>query len=115
MAPGATILHPDLKTSEPLGTPKDAQSDGPTNIATHLQAAMGDVAAAWAQCDVIVEDDFHTNTFHQDYIEPHTATAQWNPDGSLVIYSSSQGIFSAVRDPLAQYLRMPPTRIPSIP
>ena len=115
MEPDAPILHADLRTAEPLGAPEGATPDAPTNVAAHLRIAMGDVDAAWSQCDVIVEDEFHTNTFHQGYIEPHSATASWNPDGSLVIYSSSQGTFIAVRDPLAQILCMPPTRIRVVP
>ena len=115
MQPDSPILHPTMRTAEPMGAPKDAAEDKPTNIASHLQLAMGDVAAAWADCDIIVEDEFHTGTAHQGYIEPHTATALWNPDGSLVIYSSSQGIFQIVRDPLATILKIPSSRIRAIP
>ena len=115
MEPDAPILHPTLRTAEPTGTPKDASADSPTNVASHIQLAMGDVEAAWAQCDVIVEDEFRTGTAHQGYLEPHTATAQWNSDGSLVIYSSSQGSFQIVRDPMATILQIPPSRIRVVP
>jgi CO/xanthine dehydrogenase Mo-binding subunit len=43
---------------------------------------------------------------HQGYIEPHTATAQWNSDGTLTIWSSSQGHFN-VRDQTARLMDMP--------
>ena len=113
MAADATILHPEMRTAEPTGVPKG--EDKPTNIASHIQVAMGDVNDAFSKADIIVEDEFYTGTTHQGYIEPHTATASWNPDGSLVIYSSSQGQFGAVRDPLAGILQMPTSRIRIVP
>ncbi|RLT27305.1 MAG: xanthine dehydrogenase family protein molybdopterin-binding subunit [Chloroflexi bacterium] len=113
MAPGAPILHPELRTAEPLGVPTN--SDAQTNVAAHLKLEIGDVDAAFAASDIVVEDEFHTGTAHQGYLEPHTATAMWNSDGSLVIYSSSQGSFAIVRDPLATILQMPPSRIRVVP
>ena len=114
MEPGATILHPGLKTAQPMGTPADT-TNAPTNVASHLQIAMGDVEAAFATADIVFEDEFHTGTWHQGYIEPHSATASWNADGSLVLYSSSQGTFQIVRDQTASILRMPPGHIRAIP
>ena len=113
MASGAPILHPELRTAEPLGVP--ANQDAETNIASHLQLATGDIEAGFAAADIVVEDEFHTGTAHQGYIEPHTALASWNADGSLVIYSSSQGSFAIVREPLATILMMPPSRIRVVP
>ncbi|MFA7249104.1 MAG: xanthine dehydrogenase family protein molybdopterin-binding subunit [Dehalococcoidia bacterium] len=123
--PGAPILHPQIRTQEPLGSVQGeadenglaevgamiGASDAPSNVASHLQSTLGDVAAGFAQADVIVEGEFHNDTAHQGYLEPHTATAEWSPDGSLAIWSSSQGIFAAVRDPLATILEMPPSLI----
>ncbi|MDA0302707.1 MAG: molybdopterin-dependent oxidoreductase, partial [Chloroflexi bacterium] len=86
-------------------------SDQPSNVASHLQSILGDVNAGFAQAEVIVEGEFHNDTAHQGYLEPHTATADWSLDGSLTIWSSSQGIFAAVRDPLAIILQMPPSLI----
>ena len=113
MEPGAPILHSNMRTAEPLGIASD--SDTPTNIASHVQVSTGDIDAAFASADVIVEDEFHTATFHQGYIEPHAATATWSPDGSLTVYSSTQGIFTIVREPLGTILQMPPSRIRVVP
>ena len=115
MQPDAPVLHASMRTAEPMGAPKTGNEDKPTNIASHVQLAMGDVEAAFAAADIVIEDEFHTGTTHQGYIEPHTATATWSPDGSLTIYTSSQGQFGAVRDPLATILQMPPSRIRVVP
>jgi xanthine dehydrogenase molybdenum-binding subunit len=112
MAPDAPILHPGMRTAEPTGGKAE---DRDSNVAAHLQVATGDIDAGFAEADVIVEEEFHTSTAHQGYIEPHTATADWQNDGSLVIYSSSQGSFQIVRDPLATILKMPASRIRAVP
>ncbi len=114
MEPGAPILHAGLKTAEPMGSPADA-NPGPTNVASHLQVSMGDAEQAFGASDIVFEDEFHTGTWHQGYIEPHSATATWNQDGSLVIYSSSQGVFQVVRDQMATIMRMPAGRIRAVP
>ena len=127
--PDAPILHPRIRTQEPLGSVTGeadenglaevgemiGASDRPSNVSSHLQTTLGDVAAAFAQAEVIVEGEFHNDTAHQGYLEPHTATADWSRDGSLSIWSSSQGIFAAVRDPLAIILKMPPSLIKVTP
>ena len=70
MEPGAPILHPGLRTAEPLGA-AGADPNAQTNVASHLQVAMGDVDSAFATADIVIEDEFHTGTWHQGYIEPH--------------------------------------------
>ena len=61
--PGAPILHPRLRTAEPVGAAP--APDSQTNIASHLQMILGDVEAGFGQADIIVEDEFHTGTAHQ--------------------------------------------------
>jgi xanthine dehydrogenase molybdenum-binding subunit len=45
---------------------------------------------------------------------PHTGTAQWNNDGTLTIWSSSQGHFN-VRDQTARLLSVPVSMVRAIP
>ncbi len=113
LEPDAPILHAKLRTAEPMGSAP--APDVPTNVATHLHMELGDIEKGFAEAELIVEDDFHTGTVHQGYLEPHSATASWNPDGSLVLYSSSQGVFGVVRDTTANILKMPSSRIRAIP
>ena len=105
MADGAPILHDDLKTEE-LGE----QTDTVSNVAQHFQHKKGDTAAGFADADVIVQREYRAKTVHQGYIEPHNATALWNPDGRLHIWCSTQGAFT-VRDAMAQLLEMPVSQI----
>jgi CO/xanthine dehydrogenase Mo-binding subunit len=105
----APILHDDLRTRAMTPLSVDA-SDQPTNIASHRQFARGDVEAGFKEADVIVEREFETSRYHQGYIEPHNATAHWNRDGHLSIWTSTQGLFG-VRNSVAQVLQLPVSRV----
>ncbi|MDA1062121.1 MAG: xanthine dehydrogenase family protein molybdopterin-binding subunit [Chloroflexi bacterium] len=118
MTDAAPILHPGMRTEHLLtpvmGAAGEVANDKPTNIAKHLELSIGDVAAGFAQAEVIVEGDFGTVMAHQGYIEPHVSTAQWQRDGQLVIWTSSQGAF-ALRDATAEMLELPVSQVKVIP
>ncbi len=109
MAEDAPILHEDLRTDE-MGT----RGDKPTNVASHLRHQRGDLEAGFAAADVIVEREFFTSPVHQGYIEPQAATALYNADGQITIWTTTQGPFS-VREQVAQVLQIPMGRIKVIP
>ena len=109
MQDGASILHQDLKTKE-FGE----QTGRVSNVAEHFRHSMGDIAAGFAEAEVIIEREFNTATVHQGYIEPHNATALWNNDGRVLIWCSTQGAF-VVRDVTACLLDMPVSRVKVTP
>ncbi len=90
MQEGAPQLHPDMTTQE-FGEDTGRTS----NLATHFQHKLGDPDTAFAASDVVIEREFSTATVHQGYIEPHNATAMWNADGQITIWTSTQGSFAA--------------------
>jgi xanthine dehydrogenase molybdenum-binding subunit len=109
MRAGAPLLHDDLIT-ESLGK----TSGKPSNIAKHFQFKLGDAEKAFASAEVVIEHEFHTATVHQGYIEPHSATAMYNPDGNVTIWTSTQGAFTA-RQQVAELLALPISRIKVVP
>ena len=109
MAPDAPLLHEDLKTSSMGET-----ADNPSNVASHLQHKKGDLDRGFNEADVIIEREFVTGTVHQGYIEPHNATALYNPDGQLTVWCSTQGAF-VVREQLAEILQHPVSKIKVVP
>ena len=90
MKADAPLLHDDVCTDS-MGK----KSDKPSNVATHIHFEMGDVDKGFAKADVVIEREFKTASVHQGYIEPHDATALWNADGHLTIWTSTQGSFTA--------------------
>jgi len=109
MQDGAPILLPELRTS---GSPE--KSDTPTNIASQVRFARGDLDAGFKAADVIIEREFNTSMVHQGYIEPHNAVAQYRADGKATIWVSTQGTFS-VRELCAHLVQMPVGDIKVIP
>lgn len=109
MKDDAPILHEDLKMTE-MGE----ETDKVSNIANHFQHKQGDPEAGFAEADVVVEREFETATVHQGYIEPHNATADWNEEGHLTLYTSTQGAFS-VRDQLVEILQIPVSKVKVVP
>ena len=59
---------------------------------------------------MVVEREFRTSRYHQGYIEPHNATALWNQDGRLTIWTSTQGMFGDRRS-ISEVLQMPVSQI----
>ena len=118
MKDDAPILHERLLSmSSPAfraGGYGDAENEKPTNIANHFEFRMGDVEKGFAEADVIVEREFHTKSVHQGYIEPHSATAFWSDDGSVTVWTSSQGHF-ALRDHTSAILNIPVSRVKLVP
>ena len=103
MAPDAPVLHEHL-----------SWEGRPSNVAGKLEHKLGDVAAGFAEADVIVERSFKTAPVHQGYIEPHACLVSVSGDGKATIWSSSQGQFM-VRAMCAYLSGMPQSDIRAIP
>jgi CO/xanthine dehydrogenase Mo-binding subunit len=110
MKPDAPLLHADLFTRE-MGQPV---TDKPSNIDVHYHFEQGDVERGFAEADIVIEREFKTATVHQGYIEPHVATAHWNRDGHLTIWSATQGAFTC-RQQTAEILQIPVSKVTVIP
>jgi CO/xanthine dehydrogenase Mo-binding subunit len=80
------------------------------NVAGNQRLAVGDTAAALAASDVVRSARLTTSWLHQGYLETQTATAWLEPDGELVISTSTQGAF-ATRDGVAALLGLPLERV----
>ena len=109
MKEGAPLLHEELRTSSLAG-----ESQTPSNVSSHLRHVKGDPPTGFSEADVVVEREYRTATVHQGYIEPHAATAQWEADGRLTVYTTTQGSFT-VRDELSLLLGLPLSRIRVVP
>lgn len=104
----APLIHPDLGSY--FHREFDCHPVPGTNIASHIKIRKGDIAAGFAQADLVHEDTYQTHPVHCAYIEPHAAVARWEPNGRLTVWSSTQCPF-LVRRQLAVALKMPVSRI----
>jgi len=93
------LIRPDL---EPLPGVFDVQQalqpDAPQlhergNCLSHATIAAGDVAAAWADCALVVEEDFQVPWQEHAFLETQNGVAQLAPDGQLTMTVSTQAPF----------------------
>ena len=115
MKEDAPLLHDNLTTY--FKVERFARGDDTgvkSNIAGHIQHKLGDVEKGFKEADVIIEREFHTQTVHQGYIEPHASTATWGLDGRLTIWTCTQGSF-AIRSSTAGMLGIPESMVKVIP
>ena len=105
----APLLHEDMVTEE-LGETTDKHS----NIAKHFRFTKGDINEGLKQADVIVEREFHTASVHQGYIETHNATANWDAEGNVTVWCSTQGAFE-VRSQVANLLKLAESKVKVVP
>ena len=106
----APKLHAGMKTGEMDGS----KSDNDSNTASHLRFAKGDMDAGFAEADVVIEREYETSMAHQGYIEPQNGTAYWRADGTLDIWTSTQGSF-VVRDSVAPLVQLSPSQVKVTP
>ena len=97
MAEDAPLVHEDLGS----------------NVTGHTQYVLGDVEEGFQKADLVVEREFYTDTVHQGYIEPHTATAWWGTD-KITVWCSSQGHFQ-IGEATAEALDLPSSQVKVVP
>ncbi len=71
---------------------------------------QGDPEDAFSKSAVCVDVTYTTPAEHNNPMEPHTTLAQWNGDGSLTLYDSTQGA-SPVQATLAKVFGLDPSQV----
>lgn len=108
LSPDAPIVLEDLEGND-LG---DKVPN--TNMANHFRHEFGDLEAGFGQAATIVNRRFDLSTVHQGYIEPHNATAIWDSENRLRVWTSTQGAFAARRQ-IAGVLLLDESRVKVTP
>ena len=103
------LAHSGVAVAKTTAAPTKA-----VNISQQAKLGRGDVAKAFAESDVIVEKTYRVPMVHQGYLEPHAVLAQWDSNGQLTLYSSTQGSFNT-RSEVADVLHVEENRIKVIP
>lgn len=109
MRPDAPLLHEQQYTQGVKPRP-----DKPSNIAKRLEYGRGDLAAGFAQAELVVEREFNTKPVHQGYIEPQACLASYGGDGQADLWTSTQGHY-VFRAQCAKVLQMDVAKIRVIP
>jgi CO/xanthine dehydrogenase Mo-binding subunit len=109
LAEGAPLLHP---APDRAGHFRDLAGLSPvagTNVCHEFRYASGDVAAALAEADLVVEDVYRYPALSHQALEPHCAVARVDDDG-VTVWSATQHPFP-VRREVAAVLGLPLARV----
>lgn len=81
-AAGAPVIHDELDT--------EGIYSAQHNIVHHIEADEGDPDEEWSKADVVFEREYRTSQQQHTHIEPHVCITYWDPDGRLVVRTSTQ-------------------------
>ncbi|HEY3188096.1 MAG TPA: molybdopterin cofactor-binding domain-containing protein, partial [Solirubrobacteraceae bacterium] len=79
------------------------------NLLAHWRVRRGDVEAAFARADVVVEGEYRTQFVDAGYLEPESGVAWIDSDGVITIRLATQ-VIEHFRD-VAEVLRVPQNRV----
>lgn len=108
LEPEEALATPEPQIHEQTDEHKAKEHRG--NVSKHVHLEFGDVDAALAAADVVVEDDYEFHGTTHTPIEPHCALAQYGADGVLTVWSSTQ-ITHYVQKALAKVLGLDEARV----
>jgi putative selenate reductase molybdopterin-binding subunit len=84
--------------------------DASKNVVARAYAKVGDPDKAFAECDFVIEREYHVPQQQQASIEPHIVMTWWDEDDRLIIRTSTQVPFH-VRRMVAPLLGLPIKKI----
>jgi CO/xanthine dehydrogenase Mo-binding subunit/aerobic-type carbon monoxide dehydrogenase small subunit (CoxS/CutS family) len=116
----APLIHEEFADYEKLNlrgaaldAPDQETGRGGDNVLWRVDISEGDVDAAWAECDVILENEYETQAQQHVYMEPCGALAEIDARGKLTIHSPSQSVHN-VQAKVAEALGLPMSRVRAV-
>lgn len=82
----------------------------PGNIAEYNKIRKGDVESAWADCDIIIENTYHTPAQEHAYLQPEAGTACLDDEGRITVYCVGQWAWEE-QEQIAHALAIPPEKV----
>ena len=95
MQPGAPVVHPEK---------------GDDNLLLSYKIRLGDVEKAFAEADVVVENDYRTHPQEHAYLQPEAGVAFVRPDGKIEVMVGGQWLHED-RQQIAHSLGLPEEQI----
>src|SRR6266542_3418192 len=111
--PGAPLVfqpRKDDKSFDPYAAEMRGSGPRSGNVQGPRKFEKGSIEEGFKQADVVVEGTYLTQVQTHTALETHGLVAAWEPDGSLKVWASTQGIFT-VRDELADVLGLDKSKV----
>ena len=106
-------LKPDAPQLHPYRIPSEFHPElnhVAGNRICHHQIRKGDVEAAWAEADVIVESDYHTPAQEHAYLQPEAGLAYVDDEGRVTVVVAGQWVWED-RQEIAHALGLPAEQV----
>ena len=119
LAEGAPAIWPDglpgaseeAAAHGAVGGGESNEREASPNVASRVHFENGDLDAAFAAADAVVERVFDTSGVHQSYLEPHVSLVEHDSiSGGFNIWTSTQSTFG-VRDAVANVMGVDATAV----
>jgi CO/xanthine dehydrogenase Mo-binding subunit len=108
--PSAPVLHAERNETNAGVHREEFNFQLGGNICSVFRAEDGDIKKGFAEADEIFENTYTLPPVQHGHIEPHAATAYWEPSGKLVVHSATQNP-SGVQEQLAQIFKLPENQV----
>jgi len=105
LAPDAPLIHPTLDRAGHFRDLSGLRPVPGTNVCQHYQYERGDLARAFAEADLVVENVYRYPALSHHALEPHCALARVDADG-VTVWAGTQHPFP-VRKELAEVFGLP--------
>lgn len=107
MMPNAPILHEQLHTYQ---CPPAINPIPNSNICHYAKIRLGNIQQGFKESDFVFENNFKTQMVQHCSLEPHTAIAQMDPNGRIMLWVANDSPFACRRE-LAEALTIPISKI----
>ncbi len=105
LKPDAPQLHP---YRQPNPIHPELSKEG--NVICHHQIRKGNVEAAWAEVDVIVEGEYRTPSQEHAYLQPEAGLAYMDDEGRVTVVTAGQWTWEDQQE-IAHALDLPPEQV----
>src|SRR5262249_22195101 len=84
-----------------------------TNIKPGGKGTVGDPDGAFRSAEVVIEGEYGCPTITHQCLESHGLVAEWDPDGSLTVWASTQAVAGTAAE-LARYFNVKTDKVKCI-
>ncbi|HEX6512984.1 MAG TPA: xanthine dehydrogenase family protein molybdopterin-binding subunit [Chloroflexota bacterium] len=102
------VLEPIMSIAEALddSKPKIHDKTKQANVFKEVHLEFGDLEQAFAESDLVIEDEYWFEGSNHVPIETHSAVADWGPDGKVTLWTATQVVHYIHRE-LAKVFQLP--------
>lgn len=108
--PDAPVLHAQRKETTAGVHREEFNFQVGGNVCSVYHVEGGDAKQGFQEADEIIENTYTLPPVQHGHIEPHAATAYWEPSGKLVLHTATQNP-SGVQEQLAQIFKLPENQV----